>query len=73
MVRVNRVVNVLIVLVVALVIATIAWGLDTQDITMEWTEGGKKIVAGRVATWKIKDDMALAPAGEFILAPRKPF
>ena len=31
---VNRVVNVLIALAVALVIANIAWGLDTQDITM---------------------------------------
>ena len=38
----NRVVNALIAMAVALVIANVAWGLDTQDITIEWTDAGKK-------------------------------
>jgi iron(II)-dependent oxidoreductase len=48
----NRVVNALIAMAVALVIANVAWGLDTQDITMEWTDAGKKITAERVANLK---------------------
>jgi hypothetical protein len=34
LVAVNRVVNALIAIAVALVIANVAWGLDTQDITI---------------------------------------
>ena len=71
LVTVNRVVNALIAVAVALVIANVAWGLDTQDITMEWTEAGKKIAAERVAKWKAKDDMVLVPAGEFVMGSDK--
>ena len=68
---VNRVVNAIIAVAVALVIANVAWGLDIQDITMEWTEAGKKIAAERVAKWKAKDDMVLVPAGEFVMGSDK--
>jgi iron(II)-dependent oxidoreductase len=71
LVTVNRVVNAVIAAAVALVIANVAWGLDTQDVTMEWTEAGKKIAVERVATWKAKDDMVLVPAGEFIMGSDK--
>jgi sulfatase modifying factor 1 len=61
------------VLVVAAVLLTAgaAWGLDTQDITVEWTEAGKKIAAERVATWKPKGEMVLVPAGEFLMGSDK--
>ena len=49
LVTVNRVVNAIIAVAVALVIANVAWGLDTQDVTMEWTDAGKKLAAERVA------------------------
>ena len=67
----NRVVNALIAMAVALVVANVAWGLDTQDITIEWTDAGKKIAAERVANWKAKDDMVLVPAGEFLMGSDK--
>jgi iron(II)-dependent oxidoreductase len=51
-VTVNRVVNALIAVAVALVIANVAWGLDTQDITIEWSDEGKKIAAEHVANLK---------------------
>ena len=43
-------------LVTATVMATenVALGLDIQDITVEWTEAGKKIATERVAKWKIQ-------------------
>ena len=71
LVAVNRVVNAIIAVAVALVIANVAWGLDTQDITVEWTEAGKKIAAERVATWKAKGEMVLVPAGEFVMGSDK--
>jgi hypothetical protein len=48
----NRVVNTLIAMAVALVIANVARGLDMQDITIEWTDAGKKIAAEHVANLK---------------------
>lgn len=54
-----------------LVTAGVAWGLDMQDITIEWTEAGKKIAAERVATWKPKGEMVLVPAGEFLMGSDK--
>src|SRR3990172_5816937 len=71
LVTVNRAVNVLIAVSMTLVIADVAWGLDIQDITVEWTEAGKKIAVERVAKWKAKDDMVLVPAGEFVMGSDK--
>ena len=71
LVTVNRVVNAIIAVTVSLVVANVAWALDIQDITMEWTEAGKTIAAERVAKWKAKDDMVLVPAGEFVMGSDK--
>ncbi len=49
----------------------ITWGLDTQDITVEWTEEGKRLATERVANWKAKDEMVLVPAGEFVMGSDK--
>lgn len=65
--RIEAAVNVLLFLAVIFVLAKVVWGLDIQDITVEWTEGGKKIAAERVANWKAKDEMVLVPAGEFVM------
>ncbi len=51
--------------------AHVAWGLDTQDITVEWTEAGKKLAVERVANWKTKEEMILVPAGEFLMGSDK--
>ena len=60
-------------LVMATVMATenVALGLDIQDITVEWTEAGKKIATERVAKWKSKDETILVPAGEFVMGSDK--
>jgi iron(II)-dependent oxidoreductase len=65
------VINVVLVTAALLVMAKVAWGLDTQDIIVEWTEAGKKIAAERVANWKAKDEMVLVPAGEFLMGSDK--
>ncbi|MBM4134193.1 MAG: formylglycine-generating enzyme family protein [Nitrospira sp.] len=67
----DRVVNILIAGVIALALAGAAWGLDTQDITVEWTEAGKKIAMERVKTWPTKDDLILVPAGAFLMGSDK--
>ena len=71
LVTINRVVNAIIAVAATLVIANVAWALDIQDITVEWTEAGKKLAAERVAKWKAKDDMVLVPAGEFVMGSDK--
>ncbi|HRI39977.1 MAG TPA: SUMF1/EgtB/PvdO family nonheme iron enzyme, partial [Nitrospira sp.] len=45
--------------------------LDTQDITVNWTEAGKKLAAERVANWKPKSEMVMIPAGEFLMGSDK--
>ena len=70
-VTVIRAVKAAVILAVTLLMANVAWSLDTQDITVEWTEVGKKIATERVANWKSKDDMVLVPAGEFVMGSDK--
>jgi hypothetical protein len=41
--RWNVMVNVLLIMTLLLIMAGIAWGLDTQDIVAEWTPEGKKL------------------------------
>ena len=35
--------NALLVIAALLIVARMAWGLDTQDIVVEWTPEGKKL------------------------------
>ena len=35
--------NALLVIAALLIVAWMAWGLDTQDIVVEWTPEGKKL------------------------------
>ncbi len=56
---------------ICLAIAGSAWALDTQDITVEWTEAGKKLAQERVATMEPRSEMVLVPAGEFIMGSNK--
>ncbi len=65
------VLNAWLVTATLFIMAPMAWGLDIQDITVEWTEAGKKIAAERVAKWKTKDDMVLVLAGEFVMGSDK--
>jgi hypothetical protein len=37
------VVNVLLIAMVLFTVARVAWGLDTQDIVVEWTPEGKNL------------------------------
>lgn len=64
-------VNAALILAALLIMAHVAWGLDTQDILVEWTAAGKKIAAERVATWPAKDEMVLVAAGEFLMGSDK--
>jgi iron(II)-dependent oxidoreductase len=52
-------------------IAPIARALDTQDIVIEWTEEGKKLAQERVASLKVKEEMVVIPAGEFLMGSDK--
>jgi len=65
------VINAVLVTAALLVMAKVAWGLDTQDIVIEWTDAGKKLAAERVANVKTKDELVLIPAGEFIMGSDK--
>ncbi|TAJ23154.1 MAG: formylglycine-generating enzyme family protein [Nitrospirae bacterium] len=69
--RHNKIVNALLSGAIALALAGAAWGLDTQDIAVEWTAEGKKTAMERAANWPVKDDMALVPAGAFLMGSDK--
>ena len=45
----DRIVNTLLIAAAVFALTRVAWGLDTQDIVVEWTDAGKKIAAERVA------------------------
>jgi len=59
--------DIVLVCAAVLAVASIAWGLDTQDITVQWTPEGKRIAMERVAHWPAKDEMVLVPAGSFLM------
>jgi iron(II)-dependent oxidoreductase len=64
---VERVFDGLLVVAAVLAVASLAWGLDTQDITVEWTPEGKQLARERVARIPAKDEMVLVPAGPFLM------
>jgi sulfatase modifying factor 1 len=69
--KVEWFINALLVTAVLLVLSNVVWGLDTQDITIEWTEAGKQIAMERAKTWPPKDEMVLVPAGPFLMGSDK--
>ena len=63
----ERVFDALLICAAMLAVASIAWGLDTQDITVEWTPEGKQIAMERAANWPARDEMVPVPAGSFLM------
>jgi len=49
----------------------LAWSLDTQDMTVEWTVEGKMLAQQRIAAWSIKEEMVTVPAGFFTMGSTK--
>ena len=49
--KVECLINALLVTSVLLILTNVVWGLDTQDIAIEWTEAGKQIAMDRTKTW----------------------
>ena len=66
-VAISRIVNWILGVAGVLALSSLAWGLDTQDITVEWTPAGKALAHDRVATWPAKHEMVTIPAGEFLM------
>ena len=67
----ERVFDALLICAAMLAVASVAWGLDTQDITVEWTPAGKRIAMERVRTWPAKDEMVPVLAGSFLMGSDK--
>lgn len=63
---VDRVATLLLGLAASLIVASVAWGLDTQDITIEWTPEGKHLAMERAAL-PTEDPMVRIPSGEFLM------
>ena len=64
-------VRTMLLTILCVAVSGIVWALDTQDITVEWTEDGKKLARERIATMEPKGEMVLVPAGEFIMGSNK--
>lgn len=69
--RCNWMLNALLALAVVCILAAAAWGLDTQDIVVEWSPEGKQLAMQRVAEWRPKEEMVLVPAGPFLMGSDK--
>ena len=69
--RWNRMLNALLAVAVCLILAQVAWGLDTQDIVVEWTPEGKQLARQRVAERQPKEEMVPVPAGPFLMGSDK--
>lgn len=66
----DRLVTGVLIAGAVVIAASIAWGLDTQDIVVEWTPEGKHLAMER-AVLPTKDDMVTIPAGEFLMGSIK--
>ncbi len=68
----ESVVNVLLIAVALLTLARVAWGLDTQDIVVEWTpEMARGLRMQRIAEWQPKVVVVQVPAGPFLMGSRQ--